>query len=397
MSHQASGSQRRCLWTPPGVKDPWTPKSFAFLWVVLWLVQGCSVDASADDETPRFAALPSDDGPFAPSQARPQGAQAPDWLDDVDACTQCHQEVAGEWRRSGHAAASFSNPFYRFNVDAFRAHVGRDASQHCGGCHDVALLLDGDMTADVEPDDPRGHMGVTCGACHSVQAASFDGNGSHRITNDPIAFPEGDDVTAHAARVSSAGLRSSAFCVSCHRGFLGSHTGNVTHLPGLSEPRDWARSAQAGSGLARIDDPVDRASCVDCHMPIVSDGEKSWRSHQFHGGHTALAAARGDAQDLATRQKFLQGVASIDVAAITQEGAAPCLIAESCALPSGARVTLDVVLRNLEVGHRFPEGRGICRTPGWRWRCGIAAATCSRGRAWRTARAERTRRRIASA
>jgi hypothetical protein len=59
-------------------------------------------------------------------------------------------------------------------------------------------------------------------------------------------------------------------------------------------------------------------------------------SHRFLGGHTWLAAIRGDGDTVGRVRKFLEGVADLDIAV---EGR-----------------TLTVGVRNVRVGHRFPGG-----------------------------------------
>jgi hypothetical protein len=105
-------------------------------------------------------------GALAPSLARivgdkvPRGAGAD--LADVEDCAQCHADVAGQWRKSAHAFASFNNPVYRVVVEKIRKDRGNKTSQFCGGCHDVALLVDGAMIGAIEPTDLRAHAGITC-------------------------------------------------------------------------------------------------------------------------------------------------------------------------------------------------------------------------------------------
>ena len=57
----------------------------------------------------------------------------------------------------------------------------RNASRFCAGCHDVALLIDGAMSGDVAPADPRGHGGITCRVCHGIESVHPDGNGSYEL------------------------------------------------------------------------------------------------------------------------------------------------------------------------------------------------------------------------
>jgi len=82
-------------------------------------------------------------------------------------------------------------------------------------------------------------------------------------------------------------------------------------------------------------------------------------SHRFLGGHTWMASMRGDDDHLARLTKKLEGVASIDVAAARIEhpgGARWVLPADGAPVAPGSRISLDVVIRNLLVGHRFPGG-----------------------------------------
>jgi tetratricopeptide (TPR) repeat protein len=97
--------------------------------------------------------------------------------------------------------------------------------------------------------------------------------------------------------------------------------------------------------MARVDQ-VAAKTCIDCHMerePASADeaGARGGTiaSHRFLGGHTWMAAMRGDDEHLRRLQAKLVGAASIDIAAVP-----------------GDERALDVVIRNLLVGHRFPGG-----------------------------------------
>jgi hypothetical protein len=288
-------------------------------------------------------------------------------LADVDSCETCHADVAADWRKSAHAFASFNNPVYRVVVEHFRKDEGEKKSQFCGGCHDVALLVDGVMLADVPPEDLRAHAGISCRVCHGLEGARPDGNASWDLDASEVPFPEeGKPETnlRHRSRVGRAALRTSAMCASCHKAFLDPSTGNPSHLTGQDDATPWARSAFAGSHGARIDAEVAELDCRGCHMPRVpaSRGDAGAKqgtvaSHAFLGGHTWLAAMQGDAELLARARAFLAGRVSLDVGGVRQDdgthellGGAPAWVTPS------ARATLDVVVRNLSVGHRFPGG-----------------------------------------
>ncbi|HWN70229.1 MAG TPA: multiheme c-type cytochrome, partial [Haliangium sp.] len=302
----------------------------------------------------------------------------------------CHADVAEQWSGSAHAFASFSNPIYRVAIEQYRAVLGPAASRFCGGCHDPALLVDGllDGAPDVTlfgPRDVRAHTGVSCRVCHGVTDARPDGNGSYTLRATPIPLPsegDADSLARHRAAVSRARVGSD-LCTSCHRSFLSGETGHPHHLNGMDDATDWQGSAFAASGTGRVDDVIPRQGCIDCHMapapaPLgdaaATNGTVS--SHEFLGAHTWLAAMRGDAAQLGRASSFLQGAASIDVGAIValatgEAGPGSWLtpsLSSSPASPGGSQRALeadaplppalgiDVVVRSLRVGHRFPGG-----------------------------------------
>ena len=324
------------------------------------------------------ARLPVAPGRFAPAHTElaETSGQSGAQLARVDGCAACHGDIAAQWQTSAHAFASFNNPVYRVTIDRFRRDVGRPASRFCAGCHDVALLVDGAMDGEIAPADPRAHAGITCRMCHGIAEVRPDGNGSFTLDQSPIPIPRPDDRASIARHRQAASVRSlgSRLCLSCHRSFLGPDTGNDHHLRGMDDYSAWQGSAHAGGGLGRIDEAVPRRDCVACHMPKepASRGKVAARrgavsSHRFLGGHTWLAAMRGDAAGVERARASLQSIASIDIAAALSEpplasaGPSPSgiertLPADGAPVHPGGRISLDVVVRNLQVGHRFPGG-----------------------------------------
>ncbi|MDB4945593.1 MAG: Tetratricopeptide 4, partial [Labilithrix sp.] len=310
-------------------------------------------------------------GPLAPSLVHltapgvPHGAGAS--LADVEDCATCHADVAGQWRKSAHAFASFNNPVYRVVVDRLRKDRGDRTSQFCGGCHDVSLLVDDAMASAIDPEDLRAHGGIGCKTCHSIAEARPDGNGSYDLDLSPIPVPrDGDDesILRHRARVGRATLRTGALCASCHKSFLDESTGNAHHLIGQDDATPWARSAYAGSEAARIDEDVPQKDCRACHMPRVAatSGELGAKqgtiaSHGFLGGHTWLAAMQNDPALGEQARRFIEGTVSIDVGGLRHEaGLRELVVGGRGEVQPGEEAVLDVVLRNLDVGHRFPGG-----------------------------------------
>jgi tetratricopeptide (TPR) repeat protein len=312
------------------------------------------------------AVLPRAEGPFSPAQMEVSSPVQGAVLAEVETCAQCHADVVSQWRTSAHAVASFNNPIYRAVVDGFRSEAGAPTSKFCGGCHDLALMVDGAMDRAVEPTDNRAHAGITCRTCHSIVHSRPDGNGSYTLTAAAIPIPAKDDaagIAAHIARVAPPELRSFGMCAGCHRAFLDRTTGNTHHLIGQDDVTPWQRSVYAGSDLHLVDEELPAQDCRGCHMPseeavlgdlAATNGKVS--SHRFLGAHTWLAAIRGDQATLARTQSFLKGAASIDIAAIGRPDGSRALPADGAEVTPGERLMLDVVLRNRHVGHRFPGG-----------------------------------------
>lgn len=315
------------------------------------------------------AALPVAPARFAPSHVEIGGgadAAIPGArIADAEACGTCHADALAQWRTSAHAFASFNNPIYRVSVDGFRRDSGNEKSRFCAGCHDIALLVDGAMDREVRPGDHRASAGITCQTCHGVERVKADGNASYTLTASPIPLPEEGDPASleqHLARVKQEPLRSGEICASCHKTFLSAKTGHGHHLPGADDVSPWRRSAYAGSHLERIDEPIAEQDCRSCHMARedaargdVSAENGTIASHRFLGGHSWLAAMRGDGDQQRRVEAMLRGAASIDVAAVIHEQGR-ALPADGAPVIPGRRMIFDVVVKNLRVGHRFPGG-----------------------------------------
>jgi hypothetical protein len=349
--------------------------AFAVL-AIAFVLGACSSSSSPPSSPPPAPAakplLPSPPPDFAPSHVRLTGPSRDPGttLADVDTCEGCHADVAAQWRTSAHAFASFNNPIYRMSVDRLRKDRGVDKSRFCGGCHDIALLVDGAMDKEIAPKDLRAHAGITCRTCHGIARARLDGNGSYDLDTSDVPFPvDGDDgsVARHKQRVATTTLRSAAMCGACHRAFLDATTGNENHLVGQDDYTPWSRSEYAGSRAGRVDDKIEERDCRGCHMQKedATRGDRAAKngkisSHRFLGAHTWLAAMRGDAEQVKRVETFLSESVTIDLASIGVGDKRTSLTGLGGADPfrpaAGDRVVVDVVVRNRAVGHRFPGG-----------------------------------------
>ncbi len=321
------------------------------------------------------ARIPRAPGRFSPSlvaiaetKGKPELSLG-EQLADVDSCATCHPDAAAQWSSSAHSFASFGNPSYRANVEQVRKDLGKTPSRHCGGCHDLPLLVDGLLTGDapIPSNDLRAHSGVSCRLCHGVQTTTHDGNASFVLDPTPIDAPilgDAASIAQHKRQVTTK--LDDDLCSSCHRGFLSPDLSLPVHLTGVDEPGMWRSSAWTGNGMARID-KVEQKTCIDCHMervPASTDelGAKQGTiaSHRFVGGHTWMASMRNDTEQLRLTRAKLEGAASIDVAGariVTGTSRSGWhLPADGAPVTRGTSIELDVVIRNLLVGHRFPGG-----------------------------------------
>ena len=79
-------------------------------------------------------------------------------------------------------------------------------------------------------------------------------------------------------------------------------------------------------------------------------------SHAFLGGHTWLASMQSDPELVARAQAFMKDRVSLDVGGVRHAGRIDRLESAPVVLDPGEDAVLDVVVRNLDVGHRFPGG-----------------------------------------
>ena len=117
---------------------------------------------------------------------------APSYFLGAQSCEHCHADIVKQWASSVHRFASFNNPFYRKSVELTRQTAGLKRSQFCGGCHDPAIMLAGNMQKVIDPLTPESQAGLTCLACHAIDRIhDKTGNGNYNIhdnTESPYLF-----------------------------------------------------------------------------------------------------------------------------------------------------------------------------------------------------------------
>lgn len=322
-------------------------------------------------------------------------------------CERCHQDIVDQWASSAHRFASMNNPFYEAAIHLLRdsalatnewvdAHVrefpdvadsvGAVKSKWCAGCHDPSLMLAGDMANPLDRETVEAQAGLTCLACHLIDEIHDNtGNGNYNVADDyedQYLFAAAADGTfgaflhdaamkakpaAHRARMLKPFFRNGEYCATCHKVSLSPPINNYRWLRGQNEFDAWHDSGVSTNAARTFYMPPVAMVCQDCHMPLepaplgdVAAENGMVKSHRFLAANTALPFIRGDQETVGRVEDFLRGgKLSVDLFALRFESSAVPVMAferSHAELVAGERVTFDVVVRNLGVGHTFPGG-----------------------------------------
>jgi len=302
----------------------------------------------------------------------------------AETCRRCHADIVAQWEASAHRFSSFNNPFYRASVDRLRETAGYQASQFCAGCHDPAIMLAGNMTKDIDPLVPESQAGLTCLACHAIDAIhGAEGNGNFNVADETPSPYVGDDASdgwqrfladqmikskpgAHKRQLLKPFFRTAEYCLTCHKVSLDKQLNDYRYIRGQDEYDNWHDSGVSLNAARTFYLPKAARACQDCHMPpedaplgdlAAKDGKV--RSHRFLAVNTALPYIRGDFKSIERIEAFLKNEkVRIDIFALSYpdgkmvralDRARPYLV-------PGEEVVFDVVVRNKGVGHTFPGG-----------------------------------------
>jgi Flp pilus assembly protein TadD len=331
-------------------------------------------------------AMGGEKGPFYPSAVHTaDGAPVPARVflgSETCGRSGCHPDVLGEWKSSAHASSGLSNPWYRKAYEYTREGAGAVPAKWCAGCHSPALLLSGALGAGAPPADPEvAHAGVTCTTCHAVSGVrSTMGQGDYEIGVPPgLARLASSDPKVRAAAVKSIRknpaehrkelgnpvLATAAFCSTCHKSHLDKPVNGVGWAREDSDYDSWQVSSISGQGARAFYQPAAPRDCAGCHMPRETLRGKTFRSHRFAAANSALPALHGDRGQLRAVETALKGSMRVDIFAMTEpsqagaEATAANVVAplDHAAVRRGESRRIDVVVRNLGVGHFFPGGK----------------------------------------
>lgn len=196
-------------------------------------------------------------------------------------CATCHEQIFEEWSSSGHAYASISPMFHKFENTINRLAQGT-LGYFCLRCHAPVATTMGLRRDQPIWDGPQVFReGVTCVACHRVRTPYTKVNGERRMepgglhepvygsgdgssvelvakyssffktTSDPNA--KGPGLLTHRQAIQFEELKESTFCMSCHQ---------VAVQPGIKLEVVWDQYRASPACREGV-------SCQDCHMGKV--------------------------------------------------------------------------------------------------------------------------------
>ncbi len=234
--------------------------------------------------------------PIAPQGPPPIGFTEAEASLDPAVCGSCHPKQHAEWRTSWHADA-FSPGFAGQLLEGPLASPAE--LRACQTCH-APLAEQQPVTADGAPSPHfdralRAH-GIVCASCH-VRA--------HRRYGPPrrADAPPPPAEIPHGGFEARSEFQESRFCAACHQFF---DDPGVNGKPLENTFAEWRASPQAAAGR----------TCQSCHMPE--------RAHLWRGIHDPETVR-----------------AAVDVELV------PATAGEGA-------VRAWLLLRNRDVGHRFP-------------------------------------------
>jgi hypothetical protein len=307
-------------------------------------------------------------------------------------CAACHPDVAEQWKSSAHRFSSFNNPFYRASVlDMRKEEKGFLKSKWCAGCHDPAVLFPGKMAKEFDADLPDAQAGITCLTCHSIDRIhSVAGNGGYTFadrTETPYLFSTAkggpgqamhdlllrSKPEVHKRSMKNELMTTSEFCATCHKVSLQFPVNDYRWFRGQNDYDSWHDSGISRNNPQTFYLPPKARSCQDCHMAledaplgdVAAKGGKV-KSHRFLGINTALPSIRGDAEMVRLTEAFLKAkTMRVDVFALKRaDGSVLRNLDKDAWVHEGADIELQVVVRNLGVGHIFPAGT-LDSNEGW--------------------------------
>lgn len=262
---------------------------------------------------------------------------------DPAACAECHPTHYQEWKGSMHAYAAEDPVFRAMNARGQRETDGA-LGDFCVQCHAPMALRMGLTTDGTDLEDVPDHLlGVTCVFCHTVDAIEGTHNNPLRLADDGVMrggvadpIQAGGHAMAYSPLHDRHDPRSSALCGSCH---------DVVTPAGVHLERTYAEWLDSPFNS---DDPAQRTTCNDCHMPgrrarITNVEGAPIRRHHDHSMPGVDIALTPFPEAQAQR-------------ALVQRELDTMIVSEVCVVPRAGGAEVEIYLENLTAGHNIPSG-----------------------------------------
>ncbi len=262
---------------------------------------------------------------------------------DPEACRECHPNHYREWSGSMHAYAAEDPVFLAMNARGQRE-TDNALGGFCIACHApvavaLGLTTDGTNISEV----PRHLRGITCAFCHQIDDVTDTHNNPLVWANDGVMRGPFDDPASSAGHASEYSAftdrntkESASLCGACH---------DIVTPAGVELERTFA---EWKASLFASDDPLQRATCGQCHMPgrqdVAADADgvslRRVHDHSLVGVDVALTDfPEAEAQRMDV-QRELNGL----------------VISELCVQPRTGGVIAELYLENIAAGHNAPSG-----------------------------------------
>ncbi|HEX9629864.1 MAG TPA: tetratricopeptide repeat protein, partial [Pyrinomonadaceae bacterium] len=277
---------------------------------------------------------------------------------------------------------AFREPFYQKNVKDLQSQKGIEFTRHCESCHNPAALFSGALTKNSKVKRPFDEDGVSCIACHSIQATTGRGIGGYVMGEPALLVKEDgtrllagvtdqqilDDIPSHRRAMMRPLLKTADFCGACHKSQVPHELNDYKFIRAFAVADEY----QMSSFSKESPHPYyvrDKETCNSCHMkrepaPLFDVSAKLGKlaSHRWPAANTAIPVFYKWSEQLDAVKKFLENDAlGIDIFSVrlkspgtsAEQFLAP-LNRSSFSIKADDRVTAEVVVTNKNIGHSFP-------------------------------------------
>ena len=324
-----------------------------------------------------------EDKPFSPSNATTFSGKFIKGEDFISStrCASCHSDVFPHWLQSAHRNA-FREPFYQKNVNDLISQRNIAFTRHCESCHNPAALFSGALTDKPQfKNRPFDSDGVSCIACHSIEAVNGQGVGGYTM-GQPALLQKADgtkivqatdqqildDIESHKRAMMRPILKKPEFCGACHKSQVPKELNDYKFLRAFAV----ADELQMSSFSKESPHPFyvrNKETCNSCHMQKVeskyfdvSAKNGTITSHRWAASNTAIPHFYGYKEQLAEVTKFLKDdKLGVDIFALhiqpdgkSKEKLVAPINRKDFKIRAGDVLTADVIVTNKNIGHSFP-------------------------------------------